>query len=499
MKLLGLRIDDHDSSFSYFDGEKFHYLKTERYRQLKKHAIRDLDKWEDVFHKHFGVRASDLDEIAIVFDPWNHDMELANGDNDFFYPSTDGPQGMTRVNHHLAHVLSCQILSDKPYDVAIAIDGFGDKKSTWTVFKDDKVVDRGTLDDNFSFGFAVEDLAEYCEIPHKFQDNAGKVMGLQSYGTLDEGYLEFLQQFDEYQLEDVSDIKHWHSYKGGHDVGKLTKLDFARTVHERLGQLIMKIFKKHCKKDDVIFYSGGVAQNVLWNTDLKREFPNLVIPPHSNDEGLSIGALEYLRQKHGLPPLVLDNFPYSQMDEAPKTEPTMETIKKVAQYLADGKIVAWYQGHGEVGPRALGNRSILFNPAIEGAKDKVNKVKRRERYRPFGASILSEHRDEYFIDLLDNPYMLFVANSVEGMELDGITHVDGTCRVQTVKKDENKHFRALLEEFYKLTGIPVLLNTSLNVAGHPIAGWERDAIKVFKETEVDVAIVGNIVYAKDSL
>lgn len=530
MKLLALHNHTHDSSIVYFDGEKLHFFKPERHRNIKHYAYERLkfDKnqkplfgniitmdnitWEDDIQREWGITVDDIDDIAVTYEPRFRSQPYSGvGDDpvtrDLFHPAhVDYPYfgniKCDRVNHHYAHFLSCVYLTDEEPNVGIAIDGMGDEGSTWTVYKDDQIIDRGTSLTG-SIGFAVERMAAECNVNSYKEmntDGAGKWMGLQSYGKINEGYLEYLQQFDISQVMELIKIKYWHGYCGSKVVGSLNLLDRSTTIHYRLEQIVLDLFRKHCNKDDVIFYAGGVAQNVIWNTSLKREFPNLVIPPHSTDEGLALGSMEYLRRKHNLPKekFKLDNFPYCQKDVAPDTKPSDETIKEVAKLLAEGKMVAWYQGNGEVGPRALGNRSILYNPAIPRAKDTVNKVKRRERYRPFGASILSEHRDEYFIDLVDNPYMLYVANSVPGKELDGITHVDGTCRVQTVKKGENKYFRKLLEEFYKLTGIPVLLNTSLNLAGYPIAGHTDDVLDLYDHTEIDVAVIGDVIYNKHS-
>ena len=200
----------------------------------------------------------------------------------------------------------------------------------------------------------------------------------------------------------------------------------------------------------------------------------------------SLGAMEHLRIKNSLPPFKVDNFPYIQSDEL-TDDPNDDTIRQTAKLLAEGKIVAYYQGNGEIGPRALGNRSILMDPRIPNGKDIINKVKNREYYRPFGASILSEYAKEYFDLDFENPYMLYVGVTQKD-NLQSITHVDGTCRAQTVTSG---HFRKLLEYFYELTGCPVLLNTSLNVSGKPIAGHILDAIQEFETKDIDVLVVGN--------
>ena len=156
-------------------------------------------------------------------------------------------------------------------------------------------------------------------------------------------------------------------------------------------------FKKFCYAGDIISYSGGVAQNAVINTLLKNHYKNLHIIPHSPDDGLSLGLIEFLRKHYKQPAFDKSNFPYWQDDIAPKTKPTDKTIKKVSEFLAQGKIIAWYQEHGELGPRALGNRSILMNPLVKNARQILNdNVKKREWFRPFGASILEEHTTKYF-------------------------------------------------------------------------------------------------------
>jgi carbamoyltransferase len=180
-----------------------------------------------------------------------------------------------------------------------------------------------------------------------------------------------------------------------------------------------------------------------------------------------------------------------QNDYAPE-EPSMETISKAARYLANGKVVGWYQGHGEIGPRALGNRSILFDPRIDNGRDIVNAIKNREEFRPFGASCLGPYTTGLFQIENKDPYMLYTSKVLG--KLPSITHVDGTCRLQTV--DEPGPFKRLLEEFLTLTGCPVLLNTSLNLAGKPIAGHPDDARELFRTTSIDVMVIGNEINCK---
>jgi carbamoyltransferase len=170
-------------------------------------------------------------------------------------------------------------------------------------------------------------------------------------------------------------------------------------------------------------------------------------------------------------------------------------IKKIANMLADGKIIGWHQGRGEIGPRALGNRSILMNPTIKNGKNILNeKVKHREPWRPYAASVLSELANEWFYIEEDSPYMMRAVKVREEKAnlVPAIVHCDRTCRIQTVSKLNNELFYSLINEFYKITNIPLLLNTSLNVAGKPIVGCASDSLEIFKNSELDAIVIGKI-------
>jgi carbamoyltransferase len=222
------------------------------------------------------------------------------------------------------------------------------------------------------------------------------------------------------------------------------------------------------------------------------------IPPHCPDDGLSLGCVEFLRKLFCQPKFDNSNFPYWQNDEAPDSTPSAATIEKTSEFLAQGKIVAWYQGNGEIGPRALGNRSILMNPNVENGKDILNsRVKKREEYRPFGASILNEYTSQYFDCDYESPYMLYVIDALDKSQFKPILHVDGTCRIQTVNEQpQYAIYRDLIESFRRKTGIPMVLNTSLNVNGAPIAGYKADAKKLFDTSDLDVLVIGDEIITK---
>ena len=160
--------------------------------------------------------------------------------------------------------------------------------------------------------------------------------------------------------------------------------------------------------------------------------------------------------------------------------------------ISKKQIVAIFQGQSEWGPRALGNRSILFDPRNPNAKDIVNKVKRREWYRPFAGTILLEYVNDYFemLTIKESPYMSYAipAKQKAKDEVPGIIHVDGTCRIQTVTREQNKHYYDLIQEFYKQTGVPILFNTSFNLAGEPLVETLEDAKDTVKRSDIDLLV-----------
>jgi len=497
-KLIGLRLCDHDSNISYFDGQKVHYLKSERLYNIKHHAYDNLWEWQKDFNKIFNVDLKEIDEIAIVLDTWRHKLPL---DNEEFYPANEYEylpfnKKVYRLNHHLAHALSCFPLQNKRPEYEIIIDGFGDENNAWTVIKNDKILKRGYLETNGSLGRSMLRAGRFCNIKSEHAiDLAGKLMGLQSYGKINYDFRKKLSS-NIYSIENLFDFNNYIDFKNNQTLAYLTPLDWIRTVHDKVSDILLSFFEEVTdgNYDAEISYSGGVAQNVIWNTALKNKFKNLIIPPHCTDEGLSLGALEYLRIKNNLPRFELDNFPYIQSDESPEDNPSIETIIETAEHLKNNKIVAWYQNNGEIGARALGNRSLLLNPLIEDGKNIINKIKKRETYRPFGASILKEYVKEYFNTEINNPYMLYVGKTSKD-NLKCITHVDGTCRFQSVNKN-NKTYYSLIEQFYKITKCPLLLNTSFNINGKPIMSNIKDAKDFFNNSDIDVLVVGNKIYKK---
>ena len=484
----------HDSSFCFLKNQKLNYFKHERFLQMKHFGLEDKGS-EYIIEQENKIIRTLNPEVVILPERLLED--------DIFHNA---------VKHHHLHALSVDFMEKTPCDVHIVIDGNGNSR-WYSVYRNDQWIDSGFIKNtNGSLGLGLIWSGFLCGVTAKHgMDIPGKVMGLQSYGKLNELHYEKIEKYNMNYIgdQDAFDTEgpleriprpflknENHLFAVPEDISSKEKLDILHTIHKKAGEIVLSIFEKYAKPNEHIGYSGGVAQNIIWNTMIKNRYPNLSIYPHCGDEGLVIGFAEHYRKIKNISKenFSLKNYPYSQFDQAPNEDPSIDTIHKTAKYLAEGKIVAWYQGHGEIGPRALGNRSILMDPRIPNGKNIINNVKKREIYRPFGCSVLEEYAKEYFDLNYPNPYMLYLGYT-QKKELRSITHVDGTSRCQTVNSSCG-YFRTLLEHFFELTRCPVLLNTSLNEAGKPIAGWIHNAENLFKSSSIDVLVVGNKIYRK---
>jgi carbamoyltransferase len=288
-------------------------------------------------------------------------------------------------------------------------------------------------------------------------------------------------------------------------------LHLAKYASERTGQSHLCI-------------SGGVALNSVANYKVLRSgiFKDIFINPAASDTGIPLGAAlygyhtilgrprtysvisPYLGPSYSEDRIIgaIDAYRDSMFDRQGLEEFSMidrEALGLAVGMLANNKIVACFHGRSEMGPRALGNRSILMSPLFAENKAMLNsEVKHREAFRPFAPAVLQEFAQEFFEIDRPSPYMLFVPTVREEKRnsIPAVTHVDGTGRLQTVDKVSNPHFYSLLQEFHRKTGVPVLLNTSFNVANEPVVESPEDAIRCFLRTGIDALLIGNHLLVK---
>ena len=258
--------------------------------------------------------------------------------------------------------------------------------------------------------------------------------------------------------------------------------------------------------------TGGCALNCVANYKLLKSLPKditLYAEPVSDDSGVSMGGAMQISDMNiecKLENLYLGTqlkYDYELLKH--ETESNI-TVEEVAKLLTEGNIVAIAQGRSEIGPRALGNRSILFDPRVKNGKDIVNSVKNREWFRPFAGTVLLEHAKEWFdLDRLDeSPYMMFAVDTLpEKIDLiPAIVHVDGTCRIQTVTSKQNKNYYDLISEFHKLTGVPILFNTSFNLAGDTMVEYMDDAMYTIRQSDIPYMYlpeIGKIIHSPKNL
>lgn len=499
MILLGINLRGHDANISLSIDDKVKYLKIERETQIKHVGCVNLYYIDYVLNK-WNLKFDQIDAVAYTGDmnlpflstnSWSAHQSLVEEIKPKHWYLDKFKCPFFRIDHHYAHALSkWPVISET--DVDMVCDALGDYEDTYSVFKDNNIIKRFERDKDPSIGVCLNTLAPALNVDGEWYDLAGKLMGLKSYGKIDFEYINNYKD-DTSQLNKLYNQRNYYRTKTNLEKNELNRL---ASCHYKSEKIMLNHFKKFCHTDNLISYSGGVAQNAVINTLLKNNFKNLQIIPHSPDDGLSLGLIEFLRKYYNQPIFSKNNFPFWQDDVAPKTKPTDKTIKQISEFLAQGKIIAWYQEHGELGPRALGNRSILMNPLVKNARQILNdKVKKREWFRPFGASILETYTNKYFNFDYESKYMLYVADVLDKDKFSGITHVDGTCRIQTVNKNNN-YFYHLLSEFNNLTGIPVLINTSLNVNGKPIAASPLDALELFNTSAIDYLVIGDEIYKK---
>ena len=257
------------------------------------------------------------------------------------------------------------------------------------------------------------------------------------------------------------------------------------------------------KSCDNLCVAGGVAYNGYMNEEFTKHYKNVFVPPAVGDEGQSIGTYQHAdyvlnNNIHQSQTFAGKEYKFNEdflEDQGFEKKDITDISIEVADAISKGKIVGWFQGKSESGNRALGNRSILADPRNSNIKDIVNNtIKLREDFRPFAPAVLEEHYKDYFDTNSPSPYMSRICK-VKSDKIPGVTHVDNTARIQTVNRKFNERFYNLINEFYKITGIPMLLNTSFNCQ-EPIVEYYVEAIKTFKKTAIDILVIENRILKK---
>jgi carbamoyltransferase len=552
--ILGIHPGHNGSAALVSDGKLVYYLEEERLSKYKRdgnpfRVMIDICSKYKINELVIGGTNENSEHNKL---PWNKESPYISLIRKY-YPNLK----VTWANeiHHKLHA-SCAF-SNSGFDKAsiLIIDGAGSrtdhddtKNSSWECeslwegnFEEIKLVNKSSwapfrgniknnnLDDAITIAKSYEAVTGYLGW-HSLE--GGKTMGLAPYGKQNSNIPSLFKNgrgnrdvfFPQYPAGAAIDILNFPILQRNHnpqewhtDPSKLTEIeaDLAWQIQNDTQEEVAKLIEKSVELtgNKQICIAGGYGLNCVTNYWLKKRFPDLEIYHEaiSHDGGTAIGAA-YLGWQAYQPNTRFPKqtsiyygpqYTTNQLESTLKNYTEMFNVydinpENVAKLISENNIVTIFQGRSEAGPRALGNRSILYNPTDPNGKDYVNKVKNREWFRPFAGSVLKEKAYEWFdmAGLEESPFMMYAMDVWPDKQetIKAITHVDGTCRIQTVTEEQNPHYYKLIQEFEKITGVPILFNTSFNLAGDPLVETIEDALETMLKSEMKYMYVPELGY-----
>lgn len=443
---------------------------------------------------------------------------------------------ITFLQHHLCHAASTFYCSGFEESAVLTVDGSGEEQST-VLWKGDRsgLTQLESVDLPHSFGWLYAAITEF--LGFRPYSDEGSVMGLACYGgPVDEIESAFdrivritdsgseidpyLMHFGEHQngarfTDRLLDLLGPNRFRNDPILKKHENI--AWSLQNKLEQSMIGLLTPlmHSAGSRNLCLAGGVALNCKMNQVLRNStlVDNIFIQPASSDAGTALGAAMIISHEKGFDPFAemthaywgpeftndqiqisLDNLRLSYKQSS-------DIAADMAKRISQGEIVGWFQGRAEIGPRALGSRSILANPLDESTKDRLNDaVKYREPWRPFAPSILEHHAADYLVNPVLHPFMILTFDVVESkaVQIPAVVHVDQTVRPQTVKQADNPLYYRLIQEFESITRVPMVLNTSFNVKGEPVVNSVEDAVRCFYGSGLNSAAIGDFILEKPS-
>ncbi len=554
MIILGINCVYHESAAALLvDGKLVAAVEEERFNRIKhgKEAVYDNphqfpERAIRFCLKQAGISAGDIDHVAYSFDPklrrarfrpewwfphWEEVFLLRLGQVQDIAEELLGRRLREKfhfVSHHLAHAASAYFPSGFDRAAILNIDGIGEAAgSTLAKAVGERIQTIEAFDYPHSLGFLWEVISGYLGFSSY---DASKVMGLAAWGDPK----VFRSQFEQIVRADNDNYGVNQDFIGfhGNKFEKLAALigpgrfeeseqleprhaDIAAALQEATNAAVMALVRRIKRQVpfDNLCLAGGVGLNCVTNEIVRQsgEFANLFIPSAPHDAGTAIGAALLVHcakqkkppQRGYSTPYLGPSFTRSEILEAVKSaglkaRRSKSPARDAADMIAGGKIVAWFQGRMEFGPRALGNRSLLADPRRPEMRNILNqKVKHREDFRPFAPSVMAEHADEWFeigAPTTSHEFMLFAppVRREQRKRIPAIVHQDGTARVQLVSRKSNPRFHELISCFHEKTGVPVVINTSFNDS-EPIVCTPMDAIVTFRKSGIDALFMDDVV------
>ncbi len=526
----GFNVHQHDPSAALIINGKVHtVIEEERLLRIKGcNGILPIESIRACLN-NANIKITDVDYVTLDGETYD---DIINRTSDWIKHHFGYSPKIKVINHQLAHLSSAFFQSGFKNTMCISYDAWGDRLSGAIAIGKNgnnlNVIKK--IPGTNSLGVFYSTMTSF--LGFKPNEDEYKVMGLAPYGKSSYDLSFFLKIIKNGYLCDNSyfrkrlsgtEYEQFYSDKLIQKLGKPRKkyekinkkyLNIAASTQKFLEDAAISLIKyaHSITKQENLCLAGGVSLNCSLNGKIAQLpfIKNLFIQPAASDRGLALGSALYLANELGDKINKIDHVFYG-----PKI--SKDTIKKnldlsgikykklnypsetAADLISENKVIGWYQGRSEFGPRALGNRSILANPGNKKMKDIVNKkIKFREEFRPFAPSVMSDSYKDVFDLKSESPFMTIACKVKDGWgkKIPSTTHINGTARVQTVSRKFNSKYHSLLEKFNKNTGLPVVLNTSFNIRGQPIVEKPLDAVATFAGSGLDCVIIENYLLIK---
>ena len=562
MYILGINSVYHESSACLLkDGAIIAAVEEERFTRKKHAKSARVDNTDELPMSAIyycldkaGIELAEVDRIGFSFNPRKrlrnkefkdtvdeNSWGSVSGEDEAFVRLNRVPEKLREkgfsgefkwIDHHLCHAASGFYPS--PFDEAavLTVDGIGEVSSTsFAHGKKNKLKIIGEILYPASLGFLWEKIAKYLGFT---EYDSCKTMGLAGYGDpetylkhfyemvriVPEGRFELDNNILRFRAEDFSGLERLFGVRRRERDQELTQAhkDIAASLQEVTNGVMMHMVNYIHEQtgSENLCMAGGVALNCVSNRLLHEQgpFANLYIQPAAHDAGTAIGAAmvvwnfilgndyrETMTHAYFGPSFTDEEIETALKNRRVNYQRVEDIERKVAQLLSQMHIVGWFQGAMEVGPRALGNRSLLADPRFPQMREIMNKkIKHREMFQPFAPSVLYEQADKWFEitkPTQASDFMLITYPTKNGADgrIPAVTHIDQTCRIQTVRKETNSKYHKLISEFFSLTGVPLVLNTSFNDS-EPIVCSPADAVNTFLKTGMDYLAIGNFLVGR---
>ena len=466
MKILGINETTHDASVALIDGDEILFAgHSERYSKTKNDWFTNVPLLRNAYM--YGTP----EKVAYYEKEWLKKLRIFirggfGGSKPEYKDTWVGELPRKSFTHHYSHAAAGYYTSPFKDAVIVVLDAIGEftTSSVW-VGKGDSITLHKKWSYPFSYGLFYSAFTQLIGL--KPNEEEYIMMGMAAYGDPDL-YFEKVSEYFPAVYEQKYNF-HKGIYDWGQDITDNDKFHIAAAVQkvyeDRLWDF-MYIARQELDSPNLVFM-GGCALNSKANTMLWDIFPDVWIMPNPGDAGSSLGAAAALYGKH-----LNWESPYLGYDLGGEYP-----VEEIFNEIMNNQVAAVATGRAEYGPRALGNRSILADPRDPTIKDKVNRIKKRELFRPFAPVIMEEYASEWFDMDYASPYMQYTPKCLKPELIPSVVHHDGTSRVQTVNAHQHPGLYSLLKKFYEETGVPILLNTSLNIKGQPLLNDESDIVE----------------------